>query len=165
MDIKQRFAGRRKHVCVAGLSALLALAGCSTASYQPGTVAGASGSGAAYLARIRTSYGLPPLARDFVLESAAREQAYYMARSGRLAHNTGYGRDFHSRIRKNGIPWPAAENVARGNLDPGRLFAMWMNSPGHRKNILNPQFNRYGLAYVRDNNGGWGRYWALVLSR
>ena len=42
---------------------------------------------------------------------------------------------------------------------------MWMNSPGHRKNILNPQFNRYGLAYVRDNNGGWGRYWALVLSR
>jgi uncharacterized protein YkwD len=164
MHIKQLFPGRRNYVCAVGLGALLALAGCSSTSYQPGAAAAASGTGSAYLARIRASYGLPPLARDPVLEGAAREQANYMARSGRLAHNTGYGRDFHTRIRKNGIPWPAAENVARGDLDPGRLFAMWMNSPGHRRNILNPQFNRYGLAYVRVN-GIWRRYWALVLSR
>ena len=167
MHVKPRFSDTFFYA--AGFAACLAVAGCNTAyqpgtTYQPGEGTGVSASGTAYLARIRATYGLPPLTRDPVLESAARQQANYMARSRRMAHNTGYGRDFHSRMRQNGIAWPAAENVARGDLDLGMLFATWMSSPGHRKNILDPRYTRFGLAYVREGNGP-RRYWALVVSR
>jgi uncharacterized protein YkwD len=173
MQVEQRFASRRRPIHAAILGAVLALAGCTTnqvggvatASVMPqaGKAVGASASGKGYLAQIRTTHGLPALAYDPKLESAALEQALYMARSGRMSHTTGYGRDFVSRIRGKGINTVAAENVAHGNLDVSQVFAMWMNSPGHRQNMLNPQFRRFGLAYVRQSGSDW-RYWALVVS-
>jgi uncharacterized protein YkwD len=174
MPVDQRFAARRKFVCAAIVGAALVFAGCAThqvseataapkAARQAAKAAGASAAGKGYLAQIRTTHGLPALAYDPKLESAALQQALYMARSGRMSHTTGYGRDFVSRIRGNGINRVAAENIAHGDLDMSRLFAMWMNSSGHRRNILNPNFSRFGLAYVSDGRSGW-RYWALVVS-
>ena len=58
----------------------------------------------------------------------------------------------------------AAENVAFGDIDVDELFLRWMNSSGHRRNMLDPRFTRYGLAYVREGNGSNRRYWALVLA-
>lgn len=91
------------------------------------------------------------------------QQAGYMARAASMSHRTGRRADFATRMRENGIKGPAAENIAHGAMSTEKLFGMWMNSAGHRRNMLNPGFNRYGLASARDSQGR--RYWALVLAR
>lgn len=141
---------------------VLFLAACQTGGMQyRGT--GASGSGSAHMAEIRSSAGLSALSPDNRLEQAAISQAAYMAAAGKMKHTTGLGRDFATRMRKAGIDGPAAENLAHGRMEPPRLFAMWMASKGHRDNMLDPRFSRYGLAYATTDDGR--RYWALVLGR
>ena len=119
-------------------------------------------SGAEYLARIRSAHGLPKLVSDPKLERAALVQSGYMAASGRMTHDTGRGRDFFSRMKKDGIDGVAAENLAHGRMDLNKLFSMWMNSQGHRRNLLDPRLKRFGLAYVPAKNGE--RYWTLVVA-
>ena len=123
---------------------------------------GASASAASRLAAIRSAHGLGALRPDPGLERAARRQAAYMAASGRMVHDTGYGRDFASRMSNTRTNGAAAENIARGAMSLDRLFDMWMNSAGHRTNILDPRFTRFGLA---SSGEGRDRYWSLVLSR
>jgi uncharacterized protein YkwD len=152
----------------------LLAAGCTTLAVMPlsacqstrdaGGGAGASASGTSYLARIRTSNKLPGLSADSTLESAALQQAGYMAGSGRMDHTTGWGKDFAARMKANGIGGASAENIAFGDIDLEELFSRWMNSSGHRRNMLDPRFTRFGLAYVREGNGSNRRYWALVLA-
>ena len=164
MRVDLRFGTARRLFRAMGLSASLALVACGTA-HQAGEGTGASASGASYLGEIRTTHGLPALTYDPILESAALKQAGYMARTGRMTHTTGWGRDFGSRIRGKGITVAAAENIAHGRMDLSELFSAWMNSQGHRENMLDPRFSRFGLAYVREGNDSGRRYWALVVSR
>lgn len=120
-------------------------------------------SGEEALTQIRSSHGLPLLRADPKLEQAALQQATYMARTGDMEHTTRRGRDFASRVKDNGIEGAAAENIAHGRFDPGGLFTAWMNSSGHRRNMLDPRFSKFGLASVAEAEGG-SRYWALVLA-
>lgn len=145
------------------LSALLVLAACQTGDWWPREVAsaGASAAAAAPVRDIRAAAGLSGLSPDAKLEKAAQRQAAYMAQTGRMEHTTGLGRDFAARMKRDGVAAPAAENLAHGRMELERLFSMWMASPGHRRNMLDPRFSRYGLGYAGDGNGG--RYWALVL--
>lgn len=124
---------------------------------------GNSASAVGYLADIRSDAALPRLAPDPKLERAAREQAAYMAASGRMEHTTGLGRSFAARMKANGVDGAAAENIAEGRMDLDRLFEMWANSPGHRRNILDPRFAHFGLGSSPGEDGR--RYWALVLGR
>lgn len=124
---------------------------------------GASASGETYLATIRRVHGLPPLKPDPKLEKAAAQQAAYMADASKMTHRTGWRKDFATRMRQNGVEGAAAENVAHGTMEPDRLFEMWMNSKGHRRNMLDPRFAHYGLASAKDGSGQ--KYWALVLGR
>lgn len=153
-----------KIVRTAAAGALLLLAACQTSS-PPGDGAGASAGAASHLAKIRTAHGLPALASDPQLERAALRQAGYMAHSARMEHTTGRGRTFAARMQDDGIGGPAAENIAHGRMGIDKLFAMWMDSQGHRRNMLDPRFGRFGLAYMRDGEGSQRRYWALVLAR
>ena len=116
------------------------------------------------LARIRSEHGLPPVFADPQLAVAARRQAELMAQSGRMAHTTGWRRDFTSRMRGSGIGGTAAENIAAGGMKPAEVFSMWMNSTGHRRNMLDPRFRRFGLASAVRGDDPRQRYWALVLS-
>lgn len=154
---------RRRLITAGGIAALTLLAGCAS-NLGVGNGAGDSAAGARYLADIRTSNGLSSLRPDASLEKAALRQAGYMARSGRMDHTTGWGRDFASRMKDDGIGGAAAENIAHGDIDLDELFSRWMNSAGHRRNMLDPRFSRFGLAYVREAGGGSRRYWALVLA-
>lgn len=120
--------------------------------------------GRVHLAEIRSANDLPPLRPDRALERAALEQARLMAQSGRMEHKTGWRRDFATRMARNGIEGPAAENLAYGRMATERLFAMWLASPGHRRNMLDERYGRFGLAYASAASGG-ERYWALVLAR
>lgn len=49
-----------------------------------------------------------------------------------------------------GLAW--AENVASGQ-QPNQVVAAWMNSPGHRANILNPRYTEIGVGFARDASG------------
>lgn len=155
---------RRLFLRSAAIFAALPLAACqSVLSLSPAQTQGASASGAAHLARIRSEQGLPVLVADPALEKAAAQQAGYMASAGRMTHDTGWRKDFSTRMGRNDIAGPAAENVAHGRMDLDRLFEMWMNSAGHRRNMLDPRFGKFGLASATAADGE--RYWALVLGR
>jgi uncharacterized protein YkwD len=162
MRTHKKFAAWRMLPNAASLCLALVLAACGTAQ-SIGEGANLSADG--YLADIRSKNGLPALAFDPVLGHAALQQAGYMARAGKMVHTTRLGYDFASRLRVNNIRGAAAENIAFGHNDLGDLFNAWMDSSGHRRNMLNPQFSKYGLAYVREGSGKGRRYWALVLSR
>lgn len=159
MAIRMTGAGLR----AIALGSLLALAACQTGSKIAGEGSGASQSGVAYMQAVRAEYGLPPLRPDATLEAAALQQAKYMASAGRMSHTTSWGRDFATRMREGGVNGRAAENIAFGGMDTAKVFSMWMNSAGHRRNMLNPAYSKFGLAYVREGGGGDRRYWALVL--
>lgn len=156
---------RLRLACVVLLA--LVLAACQTNEIGTGKESyrgvGASGLGSVHMAQLRKDAGLAMLVPDSRLESAAVSQATYMAAAAKMKHTTGWGRDFATRMRKAGVEAPAAENLAHGRMEPQRLFAMWMASKGHRSNMLDPRFSRYGLAYAATGDGQ--RYWALVLGR
>jgi uncharacterized protein YkwD len=154
---------RRNLLIASGLVLVSGLAGCGTPAVRTG--AGASVSATSLVAGIRSANGLGALSPDTQLEQAALQQAGYMARAGRMAHTTGRGRDFSSRVKDTGIEGAAAENIAEGRMDLARLFDMWMNSAPHRRNMLDPRFSRFGLAYASDGNNTEWRYWALVLGK
>ncbi|KAA3447499.1 serine protease [Mesorhizobium sp. SARCC-RB16n] len=156
---------RRTWLIAAGLAALLGLAACSTVSLPTGQGAGVSSSATGTLASLRASSGLGPLVPDTQLEQAALQQASYMASREHMSHTTGWGKDFASRMKDNGVHGAAAENIAAGRFDQQKLFDIWMHSQGHRRNILDPDFSRFGLAYVRDGRDPNLRYWSLVLGR
>jgi uncharacterized protein YkwD len=157
-------ADRRWLMKAVGAAALVTLPACQSVfdiGAAPVVIEAKSGQEA--LTKIRTSHGLPLLSTDAALEKAAAEQARFMAETGRMEHTTARGRDFSTRIRTSGIDGAAAENIAQGRFDPGGLFTAWMNSSGHRRNMLDPRFSRFGLASAEGQDGT--RYWALVLAR
>lgn len=160
------FRPTRRHF-LSGAAACLATGATGCQSLLPDLGAGGDGaslSATQHLARIRTEHGLPPLQADARLEEAARQQAAFMARTGKMTHDTGWGRGFASRMRRNDVDGAAAENVAHGRMDLDRLFSMWMNSAGHRRNMLDPRFRHFGLGSADSGSDG-ERYWALVLGR
>jgi uncharacterized protein YkwD len=66
-------------------------------------------------------------------------------------------------MRKADIHGFREENIAYGRFDTARVLNVWMNSPPHRKNILNAKVTRFGLARVDDGKGDGRYYWAMVL--
>lgn len=144
---------------------MLSLSGCG-ALMDSGIVTdsgGATGTAVSYMNAARQSNGLAPAEPDAKLEEAALEQARYMAAAGEMTHTTAYRRDFVSRKKAAEIKGTAAENiaVAYGAPDVGHVMQMWMDSPPHRRNMLDPRFNHFGVASATDGEGK--RYWAMVL--
>jgi len=154
--------GRLRLAAALTMIGLAVLAGCQGGP-GAGQGVGASASGSMSLASIRSDHGLPPLKADARLERAAAQQAGYMAEASKMSHRTGWRKDFATRMRESGIEGAAAENVAYGAMSTDKLFSMWMNSAGHRRNMLDRRFARYGLASAEDGQGR--RYWALVLGQ
>lgn len=157
-------ADRRWLIMAGSASLVLSLTACQSV-LDIGEMGADGNNGETYLATIRSEHGLPPLRSDPTLEKAALQQAAYMARTGRMDHTTGWGKDFATRMKANGIEGAAAENIAHGRMAPDELFTRWMNSPGHRRNMLDPRFSRFGLAYAHAAKDARRRYWALVLGR
>lgn len=155
---------RRNFLGFGAVTVILPLAACQTVMRSPGKCAGTSASATPGVQAIRSASGLGGLSADPTLERAALQQAVYMASTGRMSHTTSWGRSFSSRVRDNEIRGLAAENIAMGRMDLEELFARWMASPPHRRNMLDPKFTRFGLAYAEAANGSAERYWALVLA-
>ncbi len=89
----------------------------------------------------RARYGLPPLAMDANLMQSARNHCTWMAKNARLQHSGQM----------------VAENIAQGQSSATEAVTDWMNSPGHRANILNRGYTRIGVAGYTgtDGRGYW----------
>lgn len=96
----------------------------------------------------RNTAGVPTLALDANLTAFAVAHARDMAERGYFSHTTPDGKTFGERLRDAGISGPAGENIA-GNSSASGAVQAWMNSSGHRANMLNGTFRRLGVGVYR----------------
>jgi uncharacterized protein YkwD len=103
--------------------------------------------------RERTAQGLSTLQWDEALFKAARKHALLMLNLNMLEHQLPSESNLEARAAEAGARFSViAENIAVGP-NPETIHKGWMNSPGHRKNILNPQLTSVGIAAVRGPGG------------
>lgn len=107
----------------------------------------------------RGKQGLKPLASDWQLSRVARYKSQDMRDKGYFSHTSPtYGSPFEM-MKSFGISYrTAGENIARGQKTPSEVVNAWMNSSGHRANILNSSFTKIGVGYVKDGN-----YWTQMF--
>lgn len=104
---------------------------------------------------------LQPLKMNEILAGIARNHSANMANHQHLSH-TVKGKGFAARIKEAGYPVArAGENVARSRRSLSHVMDMWMKSPSHRKNILNPSFEEIGIGVTMTPSGD--RYFAQVF--
>jgi uncharacterized YkwD family protein len=103
----------------------------------------------------RAANGLKPLTLNTKLSNVARLKSQDMHDNNYFSHTSPtYGSPF-DMMKSFGISYRAAgENIAMGYATPEAVMNGWMNSPGHRANILNPSFTQIGVGYVAS-----GHYW------
>jgi len=109
----------------------------------------------------RVQAGLEPVVRNETLERQATQYACEMITYGFFAHvNPVTGSTLGQRAREFGYPFQViGENLAAGQQTPEQAFSDWMQSPGHRANILDPRFVELGIG-IR-SGGHYGMYWVL----
>ena len=110
----------------------------------------------------RTKRGLSPLTLDSNLSNVATKKAQDMANKNYFDHTSPtYGSPF-DMMNRFGISYrTAGENIAKGQKTPQEVMNSWMNSPGHRANILNPDFTKLGVGIAKDSNGTL--YWSQMF--
>ncbi|MYL58045.1 hypothetical protein GLW20_11035 [Virgibacillus halodenitrificans] len=101
----------------------------------------------------REKNGLAPLKVDVELSKVAREKSRDMAANNYFSHNSPtYGSPF-DMMKQFGITYRAAgENIAKGQRTPEEVVNAWMNSEGHRANILSSKYTHIGIGYVEQGN-------------
>jgi uncharacterized protein YkwD len=103
----------------------------------------------------RRSHGLGPLKISTALSAAANEHSREMATGGFFAHESRDGTSFDRRLarfypREGHGGWAVGENIAYGSpsLTAIQTVELWMHSPGHRANLLSPEWREIGLGAV-----------------
>jgi uncharacterized protein YkwD len=112
------------------------------------------------ISNFRVSQGLGRVAMDPTLNRIAQEQATVMAARDLLDHDVAGS--FSSRVSSLG-PRRAAENIAYGHDSFPRTLDQWINSSGHRQNLLLKSASRVGVASAKSSTTG-RTYWALVIA-
>ena len=107
----------------------------------------------------RAKQGLKALTANWELSRVARYKSQDMVDNKYFAHNSPtYGTPFQM-IRNFGISFrTAGENIAYGQRTPRAVVNAWMNSSGHRANILNASYTQIGVRYVAG-----GHYWTQMF--
>ena len=126
---------------------------CAGASARPSSTTAAAPAAATLclLNRQRARYGLRPLRSDPRLALAAWRHSRDMAQHNYFAHGDFVGRLAGVGYLRGRRSWTVGENIAWGagaSSTPGAIVDMWMHSPGHRANILNPRFHQIGVGLV-----------------
>lgn len=108
---------------------------------------------------IRVKNGLKELTYDWELSRVARYKSQDMKDNRYFSHKSPtYGSPFQM-IKNFGLSYRSAgENIAKGYKTPQAVVNGWMNSSGHRANILNASYNRIGVGYVANGN-----YWTQMF--
>ncbi|MCQ8772034.1 CAP domain-containing protein [Streptomyces telluris] len=110
----------------------------------------------------RAAAGLRPLAADPRLAAAAQAHSDDMVARDFYAHTSPEGSEPWDRARAAGCPHPGiGENIACGQRSAAEVVRGWMNSPGHRANILKPDFAHIGVGYATGSRAG--TYWTQLF--
>jgi uncharacterized YkwD family protein len=107
----------------------------------------------------RSKNGLPALKADTQLNGVAQKKAVDMQQNNYFSHTSPtYGSPF-DMMRDMGVTYKSAgENIAQGQRTPQEVVNAWMNSEGHRKNILSGNFTHIGVGYE-----GSGNHWVQMF--
>ncbi|WP_285564116.1 MULTISPECIES: sigma-70 family RNA polymerase sigma factor [unclassified Streptomyces] len=104
----------------------------------------------------RGAAGCGPLTEDSQLTDAAQRHSDDMAARDFFEHTNPDGADPGQRVTDAGYRWSTyGENIARGQQTPASVMESWMNSPGHRANILNCDFKDIGIGIHQGPGGPW----------
>ena len=143
----------------------------ATAPTKPAAAAPTSANVGAYEQQVvdlvnkeRAAAGLPALKTNAKLAGVAEKKAEDLRDNNYFDHQSPtYGSPF-DMMKQFGITYSAAgENIAKGQKTPSDVMNGWMNSPGHRANILNANFTEIGVGFVTDSNGT--TYWVQHFIR
>ena len=112
----------------------------------------------------RAAQGLPALKFNAELSKVAEAKAADLRDKNYFSHTSPtYGSPF-DMMKSFGIKYTAAgENIAKGYMNPTSVMNGWMNSPGHKANILNSSFTEIGVGYVAGAN--CSGYWVQMFIR
>jgi uncharacterized protein YkwD len=128
----------------------------------PQTVQSSPDQAAAYEAEVvaltnqqRLAHGCPALRDDSRLRAAAIGHSVDMRVRDYFTHNTPDGVTPWTRVEARGYSDPSAENIAMGQQTPQSVVDAWMNSPGHRANILNCSSKAIGVGVEFGPAGPW----------
>ena len=107
----------------------------------------------------RAKYGLSALTEDWELSRVARYKSQDMKDKRYFSHTSPtYGSPF-DMMKSFGLSYrTAGENIAMGQRTPQQVVNAWMNSSGHRANILNSSYKKIGVGYVASGN-----YWTQMF--
>ena len=162
---------RRRHYGVTALFGLTMLAGqCAPAKCAPQPPAPAPAPAPAALREIidrtnaeRAAVGLPALSVDQRLMNAAQAHSADQAARETMSHTGGDGSKPAQRVERAGYDWRSvAENVAMGYPDAASVMEGWMDSPGHRDNILRSSVTQIGVGLAYSPSGA--PYWTQVFA-
>lgn len=106
----------------------------------------------------RARYGLGRLSYDRRLDLASERHNAQQAATRTMSHDGIGDGTPGQRIKAAGYGGSWGENVATGQLSPEQVVAEWMASPGHRRNILDPNYQLLGVSYTVGSDGR--TYWA-----
>lgn len=107
----------------------------------------------------RAKTGARPLrlANDMQQAAAIRAEELIV----KFSHTRPDGRKCFTVLRNQGRG--VGENIAAGATSPAKVMEMWMNSPGHRKNILDPNYKELGVGYTYHNGTEYQHYWVQLF--
>ena len=116
----------------------------------------------------RAKEGLQPLKLNDRLLDAAQDHSNDMAQDDFFSHTGADGSTVGDRVRASGYQYSTAgENIAAGQTTAAQVVEGWMNSPGHRANILNPNYTEIGVGYeyLQNDTGSvnYNHYWTQVF--
>ncbi|BCL23247.1 CAP domain-containing protein [Streptomyces tuirus] len=103
----------------------------------------------------RAKVGCSPVTASSALAGLAQSYSEDMAARGFFDHTDPDGSTPWDRAEKAGISNLGGENIARGQADAAAVMDAWMNSPGHRANILNCDFKTLGVGVELGSGGPW----------
>lgn len=110
----------------------------------------------------RTKAGLTELKVDAKVQAAAQVRAVECEQ--RFAHTRPNGSSFATALTEQKVSYRSAgENIAWGQRSPQEVVTAWMNSEGHRANIMNAKFTTIGVGYYQNANGT--NYWCQLFTR
>jgi uncharacterized YkwD family protein len=111
----------------------------------------------------RQKAGLSALTFDQSVSNVARTKSKDMAANNYFAHQSPTYGSAGDMLTKFGIRWSAwGENIASGQRTPEAVVTAWMNSSGHRANILSSNFSKIGVGYAVNSNGT--PYWTQIFT-
>lgn len=112
----------------------------------------------------RKKRNLDPLEMDHHLSGLARKKSQDMADNDYFSHTSPtYGSPFDMMEQFDFTFRMAGENIAAGQRSPDQVVEGWMNSEGHRENILKEGFTHIGVGYVEDAGLSYGTYWTQLF--